>query len=310
MVQELFDFSKRLSPLNTGVDFQSKQDFPPCKAIIFDIYGTLLISSSGDIGSNKTLVDIYTIFKKMGVTFNHSSLKMDQFNQIVQTLLQKEIQQDHQIKKSKKIDYPEVNIEEIWKQVIEEIKKLFSLNFPENFNLKYLSIAYENQTNKIDAMPYLKEVIQKIHDLKISLGIVSNAQFFTPLFLNYFLTSEIPNLQTISQYKIPYFDVDLNFYSFRYGVAKPSTFLYENLVNQLALKKIKPEEAWYVGNDILNDIFPAQKMGLTTILFAGDSRSLRWRKNDERVQGVKPDFIINDLNQILTCLGENCEKAN
>ena len=58
----------------------------------------------------------------------------------------------------------------------------------------------------------------------------------------------------------------------------------------------------YVGNDMLNDIASAAKVGLRTALFAGDARSLRWRKGDERVEGVVPDLVLTDLLQLVDCL--------
>jgi putative hydrolase of the HAD superfamily len=51
----------------------------------------------------------------------------------------------------------------------------------------------------------------------------------------------------------------------------------------------------YVGNDLLNDVLPASKIGFRTALFAGDRRSLRWRENDSRTSGVTPDVVITRL---------------
>ncbi len=62
---------------------------------------------------------------------------------------------------------------------------------------------------------------------------------------------------------------------------------------------IAPQEALYVGNDMLNDIYCAQKTGFKTALFAGDVRSLRLRKNHEEVQGIVPDITITALSQLL-----------
>ena len=61
---------------------------------------------------------------------------------------------------------------------------------------------------------------------------------------------------------------------------------------------IAPDETVYVGNDMLNDIGPAHKVGFRTALFAGDARSLRRRENDPVCAGVKPDFIVSHLQQV------------
>ncbi|MGA0334565.1 MAG: HAD family hydrolase [Kiritimatiellia bacterium] len=82
--------------------------------------------------------------------------------------------------------------------------------------------------------------------------------------------------------------------------AKPSLRLYQNLLEKL--KEIKPEECLFVGNDMLNDVMPAQRVGMRTALFAGDRRSLRLRSGDSRVQGVEPDLVLTHLNQLMECL--------
>jgi putative hydrolase of the HAD superfamily len=50
---------------------------------------------------------------------------------------------------------------------------------------------------------------------------------------------------------------------------------------------------------MLKDIYPAQKMGMQTALFAGDTRSLRLRKEDPRLKNVSPDYTVNSLEQIM-----------
>ena len=54
---------------------------------------------------------------------------------------------------------------------------------------------------------------------------------------------------------------------------------------------------------MFNDISTAQKEGCKTVLFAGDQRSLRWRKEDESVAGIVPDAIITELSQLNEILG-------
>lgn len=55
----------------------------------------------------------------------------------------------------------------------------------------------------------------------------------------------------------------------------------------------------FIGNDRLKDIYPAHRVGMKTCLFAGDQRSLRLREGDSMVQGIEPDFIVDDLQQLL-----------
>ncbi len=50
---------------------------------------------------------------------------------------------------------------------------------------------------------------------------------------------------------------------------------------------------------MLNDIYPAKKAGFNTALFAGDTRSLRLRKDVAECKTLSPDIVITDLIQLL-----------
>jgi putative hydrolase of the HAD superfamily len=84
--------------------------------------------------------------------------------------------------------------------------------------------------------------------------------------------------------------------------AKPSTYLFEKVLKRLERMGIPAEETLYVGNDMLNDIYAAQQLGLLTVLFAGDKRSLRLRRDVPQCAGVHPDAVITDLSQLLNLL--------
>jgi putative hydrolase of the HAD superfamily len=55
----------------------------------------------------------------------------------------------------------------------------------------------------------------------------------------------------------------------------------------------------YVGNDMLNDIYPAKQLGFQTALFAGDKRSLRLRTDDARCVNLFADLVLTDLGQLI-----------
>ena len=88
-------------------------------------------------------------------------------------------------------------------------------------------------------------------------------------------------------------------YSYKFLKAKPDHTLFIPVLNNLNKKyNIKPENTLFIGNDMLNDIYSAQQTGMKTALFAGDQRSLRLRKDNDLIKGIKPDFILTELNQI------------
>jgi len=62
---------------------------------------------------------------------------------------------------------------------------------------------------------------------------------------------------------------------------------------------VHPGSVVYLGNDMLNDMYPAQVIGFQTALFAGDARSLRLREDRSVCRNLKPGFVITDLRQLI-----------
>jgi putative hydrolase of the HAD superfamily len=89
------------------------------------------------------------------------------------------------------------------------------------------------------------------------------------------------------------------YYSFQHEVAKPSLALFDMASENLAARGIEPIAVLYVGNDMLNDIYPAHTVGFQTALFAGDRRSVRLRPDDPRCADLKSELVLTDLGQLV-----------
>jgi putative hydrolase of the HAD superfamily len=147
-------------------------------------------------------------------------------------------------------------------------------------------------------MPGLGELLRELQRTHIHLGLVSNAQFFTPLTLSFFLNGAIAT----SDEAVCPFDPKLTVYSYRHLRAKPDPYLFELAREQLALYGVTPGQTLYLGNDMLNDIWAAAQVGFKTVLFAGDARSLRLRRDLDQIRNLSPDAVITELNQLLRLL--------
>ena len=214
--------------------------------------------------------------------------------------------------------FPEVLIEEVWKEVgrlwrLRSNQKLprrsetAGVYVPKDmgeFAFRTLSMAFEFRNNPTFPMPEMKRVLTEIKERGVQLGIVSNAQFFTPMLLRFFLNSDLEDSLQGKPFSdcdpLPPFHSNLCVYSYRETMAKPGVGLYELLKAQLQKMGIEPSQTLYVGNDMLNDIYPAQQLEFKTALFAGDQRSLRKRETEERVQGIQPDMVITHLSELLS----------
>ena len=271
----LLHYIEPLSPLPTSLN-PSKKLKEKVKCILFDIYGTLFISGSGDISiarqqsrvtqNLKNLLDIYQIKKKPQIV-------LDDFFSAIDI--------EHKRLKKKGVDFPEVKIDRIWKRVL-EIEELDAV--------RAFAVEFELIVNPVYPMPNLEKVLSDCKKSKILMGIISNAQFFTPYLFTWFLYLNPEDLG---------FKSDLIFYSYKSGHAKPSPIMFEAAAKNLRNIDIASHSVLYIGNDMLNDIYPAKMAGFKTALFAGDARSLRLRKNHPKCQNLSADIVITDLVQIL-----------
>ena len=120
-------------------------------------------------------------------------------------------------------------------------------NFIEAF-----ALSYEIAVNPVYPMPGLSEVLRSIRSKGIALGIISNAQFFTPLLFPAFLGTSTGGLG---------FSSSLCFYSYEFRQGKPGATMYEKSAEALHVMGIEPEHTLFVGNDMRNDILPAMSQG-------------------------------------------------
>jgi len=243
------------------------------RALLFDVYGTLVISASGDIGlagEQNAQASFDAALAAAGIQAS-AAAGPDKLEQAIRVF--------HAKRKAAGVEFPEVDILDIWREVL-----------PSQKRFARLAVEYECRVNPVWPMPGLARLLEDLRRRGIVLGIVSNAQFYTPLMLEGFLDSTLDGLG---------FDAECCAWSYRLLEAKPSTRIYEEALAGLQrVHGIEPSEVLYVGNDIRNDIWPASLTGCRTALFAGDARSLRLRADDPRCAGIVPDRIVTVLRQI------------
>ena len=291
-INYLFDAQQELLPIPTHITpkFSSKRDI---KCVMFDIYGTLLISRSGDIDKIKLSPSfILESFAKCGIkitTPNPGTCAEHIIKKYKSTI--KKLKAHNPQKDAEKV---EIDIRQVWEILLEELFEESLIDKPRVDEVSLLAIFFETLSNSVYPMPHMKEIINWLRKRDIPMGIVSNAQFYTPIIMNYFLTS-----QTCMQEDIKFFDPELSVYSYKEKISKPDTALFVKALDNCREKyKLQDSEVLFVGNDMLKDIYPANLAGMQTALFAGDARSLRLREDRAEVADLLPDYTINSLEQI------------
>ncbi len=279
---------KPLEPRPTGLS-PKLPDGPAIEAVIFDIYGTLFISAAGDIGKDSAAHSAKAFrlaLEDAGIDHDRSGSSPD----MAPDIFRQEIASRHERLKKQGVDYPEVDICSIWKRVLEKLGISTDTSPVPDARIMLLAVSYECRTNPVWPMPSAASILTELHERGIRTGIISNAQFYTPLMFRALMGKGVEELG---------FDQDLCVYSWKLGVAKPSIKMFEPVHRILTERYgIKPQSILYVGNDMLKDIMPAHTMGWKTCLFAGDRRSLRLRDNDPAVKGIRPWCTVSELRQI------------
>ncbi len=263
------------------------------RAVLFDVYGTLLVSASGDIdvadlreeAASRALTDGGVELEGSGPSSATGPRAVELFTAV--------IREHHARARRRGIHHPEVDIVEVWREIVRRLEREGLARPSPRTDPRRCALSFELACNPVYPMPGMRSVLEKLSERGLALGIVSNAQFFTPLIMGHILgggpKAPLP---------LPLFASDLLVYSYRHLRAKPDPYLFHLAGRALGRRGIAPHEALYLGNDMLNDVYAAAQAGLHTALFAGDARSLRLREDRPETAGLEPDAVLTDLRRL------------
>lgn len=285
-VQRIRRHTHPLTPIPTGQKSRLR-NLSDIRAVLFDVYGTLFISASGDIGGTGQGARA----QAFGQTLRALDIPADaETAERGASVLVETIGKAHEQLKAEGREYPEVEIRDIFREVLESLWKEGRIpSRPDDELREAVALEYECRINPTWPMPGLAKTLERLKERKVVLGIVSNAQFFTPLLFPAHLGD---SLETLG------FESDLCVWSYIHLEAKPSLNLFNHAAENLGRLNIDQRQVLYVGNDRVNDIWPAGRAGFKTALFAGDRRSFRPREGDPRSTGVTEDVLLTDLRQL------------
>jgi len=292
LIQRINRLSAPLPPLPTDMS-PSIVPLQKIRCVIFDVYGTMLVSGSGDIGlgSGEDAAALADAMRAAGISQGGA----DSGRHGVE-LLRQQIDHVHEQKRASGVDFPEVEIRSIWRHVLDVLAR--EQGTDQTFTdqtIESLAVEYECRVNPVWPMPHLEQTLTRLQQSDLTLGIVSNSQFCTPLLFEALLGRSTDELG---------FDPNLCAWSYLAGCAKPSKHLYEPVDKALRSGSIDPNQVLYVGNDMRKDIGPANSIGWHTALFAGDQRSLRLETGQEQ-SNSGPSLTLTGLDQLCDAMGLN-----
>ena len=262
------------------------------RAVVWDIYGTLLVSGAGDVGTTVASADRADALRE---ALDSGGGQGDLAAAVVRgvELLAATIADERAAASAPGVERPEVEIRTVWRRVIAQLETEGQLATTA-IDIERLAIEYECRVNPAWPMPGAREVLAELRRRGLLLGIVSNAQFYTPLVLEALFGEPLAGLG---------FEPCLCVWSYELRAAKPSGELFVKLADELrGVGGPTLANVLFVGNDMLNDVQGAASAGCRTALFAGDGRSLRRRDEEKRVT-ARPDLVVTRLEQLLDVIG-------
>lgn len=287
--KRFLQLSKPLEPISTQVE-PVLEELENIRVLCYDFYGTLFISSAGDIGIDDGNMNEMLFVE--AIVHSNIDILNDEAGPRGLKIYNDAVESEMAALREKGIEFPEPDIRNVWIKVLLKMKTEGLISEPSTADqMELLAVEFEARMNPVWPMHDAHEVLHHFKNRPILQGMISNSQFYTPLLLEALLNRPIENLG---------FKKELMHWSFEEQQKKPAISFFEGFLKKLKNvdSSIKPDEVLYVGNDMLKDIYPAQKVGMKTALFAGDERSLKWRKDDERCAGLKADVVITELRQL------------
>jgi len=258
-------------------------------AILFDVYGTLLVSASGDIGTDLSAQnpkEMRAALLAAGVRILDASASSRAL-----TILHAAIRRSHAARRARGAHTPEVEIRLIWLRVLRRlVHDGLVLCACDRATAARLAVEFECRSNPVWPMPGLRPMFAALRNRGLHLGAVSNAQFYTPLQFRAFLNGP-PRILGL--------EPGLCVWSYLAGEAKPSLRLWQEALRRLhARHAVRPSQVLVVGNDLFKDIAPAQQLGCHTAWFVADARAARPWPPPTDALAPHPDHILTKLAQV------------
>jgi len=253
------------------------------KVIFWDVYGTLVTAPRGNLDSLiKREAELRTVFERTIRNFGLNAAP-----ERLHDLFLRGIRAERDARVAEGIAHPEVRVDEIWFKLLEK----FRPENPPTINFaREVALFFQREANPTQLQSHAFDVLTTLKQRGMRHGIISNAQFYTPIELSQLLRDE--SACAICTYE-SIFDPLLVIFSFDLGIAKPDLALFRRAVEALTRENVMPDDCVFVGNSPVNDIAPAQHIGFRTVLFAPEGVP---------DSATKPDLVIHNLSQLLEWL--------
>jgi hypothetical protein len=270
------------------------------KAVIWNVYGTLLAIPGGDlvcehpqplimdVALDKTISE----FKMWG----SMSRKPGKPSEYMRVLYDKELLLHKAVSGGER--YPEVHSERIWEALLKKLLQKeyqFDAGFYGSLNEYSKKVAYffHASLQGTAAQAGAATALQLVADAGLQQGLLGDGQCFTFVQLSRGLKAQEGDLNV--ETSLP---SSLRILSCEVKARKPSDTIFRQAVAALGGKGIRPEEVLHVGTKLARDIAPARRFGMRTALYVGDRSALEATPELLKDAAHRPDVMLTELPQI------------
>jgi putative hydrolase of the HAD superfamily len=232
------------------------------KLVLFDLGGTLINYD------NKSWVELGRLGCIEGAryikeTMNHD-IDVDQLNSMLHSAVGQMIQ-------SRGDSDVELDLAELTGNTLSE----FGINVTNGLPLKFIEVYYKPIRDQITLLPYAREILSKIKNAGLKIGLVSNTIFPADY-----------HREEMRQFGIYEF-FDFVIFSSEEKIRKPGGKIF---FKALELGKAKPNEAVFIGDRLEEDIGGPQAVGIKGIL--------RYTEGRDYSTDIEPFETIHDLREL------------
>ncbi|SFN10381.1 HAD family hydrolase [Thermodesulforhabdus norvegica] len=231
-----------------------QDDLPVPRAVLFDVYDTLVRSTIGDLEEQRRRKSDSSSFVDTALRFGFNS----EIGARWHTLFFDYIEEEHSRCRRLGIMRAEVLVERIWDRILKETVPERS-RFEED--ARKIGLYRELKANPVAHFEGVLELWSFLNREKILVGLVTNAQYYTLPVLSWVLNVNLAD----------YLTPQIVICSYALGYAKPDPYFFRYVETQIRRLGLESRHVWVVGNDPENDMAAAKPYGFTTVLFTGSS---------------------------------------
>lgn len=233
------------------------------KVVFFDMGNTLLHFHFGKTDEEKDTLGLKYLtdfLNKLNPKIKYEDIKSNFFD-IWQRVMP--------LRKKHRTEYPVENY-------LNDFLKKYEIKLDLDMCIKAMNAFYTDYRNNVWFEADLYETLDTVRRKGYRIGVISNACLYDEVFIDCFNKAGIDEL------------IDSFTFSYYLKVGKPEMRIFEAAMKKML---VNPNEAIMIGDNLLSDIEPTQKLGLKGIWY-----------NKEKIKNnthIKPDIEINQIKDLL-----------